>query len=133
MKKFLIALFLIIPQIAHAQYVERAPLLGSSTTPQTVTNLAYAPTDASGKITTGGTFQTVFALNLSRVNCLIENPTTATEVLYVHYTAASATLANSVSLNAGSSFNCAGGNTMATGAISVTAATTGHAFMAAGL
>jgi hypothetical protein len=95
-------------------------------------NIAYAPPDASTTVTTGGTFQTVFASNTSRTNCFIENPTSATEPLYVHWTTASPTTSNSASLGPGASFTCAGANTVVTGSIQITATTTGHVFVAAG-
>lgn len=95
-------------------------------------NTPYAPADGSGTITTGGTFQQVFAQNLTRVGCFIQNPTSATEPLFIHWTTASPTTNNSASLGPGSSFSCGGNNTVVTGAIQVTATTTAHAFIATG-
>lgn len=93
---------------------------------------AYNPPDASSTVTTGGSFQQVFAANSARINCFVQNPTSASEPLYVHWTSATPTVANSASLGPGSSFTCAGPGTVVTGAVSVEAATTGHAFTAAG-
>jgi hypothetical protein len=95
-------------------------------------NTPFNPTEASGTVTTGGAFQTVFSSNSSRTNCFVMNPTSATEPLYVHWTSATATTANSATLGPGSSFTCAGGGVVVTGAIQVTAATTAHAFVANG-
>lgn len=95
-------------------------------------NVAQNPADASTTVTTGGTFQTVFPSNTSRVNCFIQNPTSATEVLYVHWNTASASTSNSASLGPGSSFTCAGNGSVVTGTISVTATSTGHPFVAGG-
>lgn len=95
-------------------------------------NTKYAPADASGAVATGLTFQQIFATNTSRVNCFVMNPTTATEPLYVHWTTASPTLANSASLGPGASFTCAGSNSVVTGAVQVTATTNGHVFIATG-
>ena len=75
----------------------------------------------------------MFAANTSRVNCTIQNPPTATEILYVHYTSASPTTSNSVGLGAGSTFNCVAAGAVVTGQIQAEGATTGHAFVATGL
>ncbi len=90
----------------------------------------HASTDASGTVTTGGTFQTVFASSGSRKGCTIQNPITATETLFVHANPASATTANSFGLAPGATFSCQVGHIVITDAISVTATTTAHAFAA---
>ena len=90
----------------------------------------YSTTDASGTIASGGVFQTVFALNSSRHGCTIQNPTTATEILYVHADTGTATSANSFTIPAGGTFNCAANGIVITDLVSVTGATTGHAFVA---
>jgi hypothetical protein len=81
-------------------------------------------TDASGTITAGGTAQTALAANSSRRYVLIENPVSATEVLYFSFTGTAS--ASSPSLNPGGSFNS--GSFVPTGALSLFAATTSHAF-----
>jgi hypothetical protein len=86
-------------------------------------------TDASGTITSGGSWQTLFAA-ASRRGCLIQNPATATEPLYVHDTTASPTLANSWELPPGSSYACGANNLVVNGAIQIEAATTAHAYTA---
>lgn len=105
------------PGAAHAATVQTQPT-------------QYAVTDASATVATGGTFQTVFAANAGRHDCVIENPTTATEALYVHADAGSATTANSFSLAAGGVFNCAAYGIVTPDIVQVTAVTTAHAFVA---
>ena len=86
-------------------------------------------TDASGTVATGGTFQSVLAANGNRKGCTIQNPTTASEVLYVYFGPnASATTANSFSLAAGAAVSCAISGIILDDNVSVTGATTGHAF-----
>ena len=102
-----------------------------ATVSATVTVAPATTTNASGTIVTGGTFQSILASSGTRVGCLIQNPTTATEPLYVFFGAnASATTAKSISLAAGGSVNCAvGGLGVATDNISATATTSTHAFV----
>jgi hypothetical protein len=100
--------------------------------PLSITPAALTPLDFSSTVATGGTFQTVFTASSSRTSCFIQNPTSATEPLYVHWTAASPTLANSASLGPGASFSCSWNNAIVTSLIQVTAATTAHAYVATG-
>ena len=95
-------------------------------------NAPASSTNASGTITTGGAFQTLIAPNAAanRKGCLIQNPTTATEVLYVNVGSASPSTANSFSLAAGASFSCNAAGVTVSDTISVEAATTSHAFVA---
>lgn len=84
-------------------------------------------TDASGTVTAGGTYQTVLASSTSRKGCLIQNPTTATEVLNVKV----GTMASPFTIPIGGTFSCGTyGSVVVTDAITVTAATTSHAFTA---
>lgn len=86
-----------------------------------------ASTDASGTVTTGGTYQTVFASSITRKGCLIQNPPTATEVLSVKV----GTMSAPFSVPVGGSFSCnAPGGLVVTDAITLTAATTAHVFSA---
>lgn len=87
----------------------------------------YNSADASTTVVAGGTFQTALAANTGRHGCLIQNPTTATEPLYVSI-ATSSTLNNSYSLNPGGTFSCSQGVIVTDDAVKVTATTTGHAF-----
>ena len=80
--------------------------------------------DISGTVTTGGTYQVVAVANVGRLNCTIQNPTTATEVLDVKIGA----MANPYTLSPGATISALNGNVVATDVITVTAATTGHAF-----
>lgn len=90
-----------------------------------------ASTNISGTVTTGGTFQQVLAQSNTRKGCLIENPTTATEALYVYASASgSPSTSNAFSIAPGSAFSCASpGGTVIGDAIQVTATTTAHVFV----
>ena len=66
----------------------------------------------------------------NRKGCLIQNPTTASEVLYVNVGSASPSTANSFSLAAGATFSCNAAGVTVSDTISVEAATTSHAFVA---
>lgn len=81
-------------------------------------------TDISGTVTSGGTYQTVAAANSLRKNCTVQNPTMATEALNVKF----GTMAQPYTLSPGQSISTNSGGTTATDAITVTAATTSHAF-----
>lgn len=84
----------------------------------------YTSTDIGGTVTTGGSYQTVAAANQSRRNCTVQNPGNATEVLDVKI----GTMAQPYVLNAGQGISSNSVGVDATDAITVTAATTGHAF-----
>lgn len=87
-------------------------------------------TNGSGAIATGGTFQSILAASSTRKGCLIQNPTTASEPLYVYFGAnASATTANAITLAPGGAVNCAVGLGVATDNVSATATTTSHAYV----
>ena len=103
----------------------------SSANPLPIGGTGVTSTNNSGSIITGGTFQTLLAANAARKGCLIQNPTTATEPLYVSVAVAtaSASIAKSYSLAPGASFSCASGLAVITDNIAVTAATTAHAFV----
>jgi hypothetical protein len=94
--------------------------------------VALTTTNVSSTITSGGSFQSVIAALNTRAGCLIENPTTATEPLYVYFGAnSSATAATSISLAPGGVTSCASGSGgVLTDNVSLEAATTGHAFVA---
>lgn len=97
----------------------------------TIAPIALTTTNASGTITSGGTFQSILASSATRKGCLIQNPTTATEPLFVFFGVnGSATTANSISLGPGASVSCAvGGLGVATDNVSATATTTSHAYV----
>ena len=86
-------------------------------------------TDDSGTITVGGTSQQVMAANASRKGLMIQNPSTATESLFVNFGAAATTTGNSVELLPGGTFWEDAGM-VSTETVNVVAATGGHAFMA---
>src|SRR5450631_623629 len=67
--------------------------------------------NASGTITSGGTYQSVFTRTPSRVGCSIQNNGTGT--MYVYFgPIASATHGSSVQLPVGGGVNCNVGNTV---------------------
>lgn len=87
---------------------------------------AVPSTNASGTVTSGGTYQTVFTSSTSRKGCSVFNPLTATESLSVRVGGAAV-----YGLSPGAAFGCgASGGTIISDLIEVTAATTGHAFTA---
>jgi hypothetical protein len=87
-----------------------------------------ALTDGSGTIATGGASQQVFAAAPTRSYLMCQNPTTATEPLFVNIGAAASTAAGSIELGPGGSFDFSH-NFIPTGAVNVTAATLGHRFV----
>lgn len=89
-----------------------------------------ASTQTASTVTLGGTFQTAIAANASRKGCTIQNTSALAEPLLVYFgTLGDATTGNSFSLPSGASINCYAGLIVLTGAVNVTAATTGHAFV----
>jgi len=98
----------------------------------TVNPNGVTTTNASSTVATGGTFQSAIASSSTRKGCFVQNPTTATEPLFVFFGAnGSATTATSVSLSPGASVNCTtGSGQVLTDNVSVTATTTSHAFVA---
>jgi hypothetical protein len=86
-----------------------------------------ALTDRSGTITAGGTAQAAVSANTSRNYLFVRNPIDATEALWVSLVGTAAAASPSVRLDAGDSFEYAG-SFIPTNALSVFAATTGHAF-----
>lgn len=96
----------------------------------TLTALANrgALTDRSGTITTGGTAQNAMAANASRKYARITNPISATESLWVNDSGTATAASPSEELLPGDQYETNG--FAPTGAISVIAATTSHAFTA---
>jgi len=88
--------------------------------------LSVSTTDFSSTITTGGTAQVATAANTSRKSWCVQNPSTATELLYVRLNG-TASATTGTELTPGSQV-CSVANLIDTSAISVFAATTGHAF-----
>lgn len=80
--------------------------------------------DISGTVTLGGTYQEIAPTSTSRKNCTVQNPGNASEVLNVKL----GTMAQPFVLNAGQSFSTLNGVVGGNDSITVTAATTGHAF-----
>lgn len=89
-----------------------------------VTPVGAGSIDISGTVTLGGTYQTAAAANAGRQNCTIQNPSSATESLKVKIGA----MAQPYELAAGQAVSTLNGTVTATDAITVTAATTSHAF-----
>ncbi len=120
-----------LPWSVYLTQSNGSALTSSTPVPVQTQPIGVTTTNASGTVTLGGTFQSVLAANSARRGCLIQNPSTATEVLYVFFGAnASATTSNSIMLTAGSSVNCASDGVVLTDNVSVTGATTSHAFIA---
>jgi hypothetical protein len=87
-------------------------------------------TDRSGTVATGGTSQALAASNASRKYLFIENPPSATENLFINFTSnASTSAAGSLSLTPGGVFIMES-EFVSTEAVTVTAATTSHAYIA---
>lgn len=84
-------------------------------------------TSASGTITIGGTAQAAVAANTARNYLFIRNPIDATEALWVNLTGTATAASPSVRLDAGDHWEF-DGSFIPTNAVSVIAATTGHAF-----
>lgn len=84
--------------------------------------------DGSGTITTGGTSQEVLPAQTGRKFLLIQNPTTASEALWLNFTdAAAVDAAGSVSLAPGGAMSFEG-DFVPQNSVNVTATTTGHKF-----
>lgn len=105
------------------QYGSSIPT-GGGTATQIVEPYAGASTDISGTVAAGGVYQTAAAASATRKNCTIQNPSSATEALLVKF----GTMTQPYSLGAGQSISSLNGVVTATDAITVTAATLGHAF-----
>ena len=100
----------------------------------TTNPVAVTPTDRGGTIATGGTAQSIMALNTSRKGCWIQNPVNATEDLYGSTTSVSPTTTagtpDDFDLGPGMSWSCAQNGQVIQAAVYVIAATTGHAIIA---
>lgn len=122
----------VCPTTAQVSVGNGRPIVGTQTGGLCVQVSSIAPagstsTDASGTVTLGGTYQTVLAASSARKGCLIQNPTTATEVLNIKV----GTMASPFTIPAGGSFSCSSpGGLVVTDLITLTAATTSHAFAA---
>jgi hypothetical protein len=94
---------------------------------------AVTATDRGGSMTTGGTAQNAMSSNASRAGCWVQNPVNATEDLYVSSTTSATTTAGAgddADLAPGGSWSCVQGSNVIQSAISVNAATSGHAYIA---
>jgi hypothetical protein len=88
-------------------------------------------TDISGQIATGGVSQLVTPANPQRYYLYIQNPSTATESLFVNEGGPASTVAdNCWELLPGGNMEYDGSSIIFIGDINITAATTGHAFIA---
>lgn len=87
-------------------------------------------TNRSGTVATGGTSQTLAVANSTRMRLIIENPCAQTESLFFNFTTAASTSAgSSIELAPCGSYDSAGAP-VSTEAITVTAATSAHPFIA---
>lgn len=91
-----------------------------------ITPTGGALTDRSGTITAGGTAQAAAAANTARKHLFIQNPSTAPGSLWFSTTDTAVQASPSIELLPGAS--AVTGSFVPTGAVSVIAATTGHAF-----
>lgn len=91
--------------------------------------LGAASTTTSGTITTANTYQSILAADSARKGCLVQNTSTATELLFIG-APGSATAANSFTLAAGGTFSCASGSIVVTDQLSMTSSTAGSTFVA---
>lgn len=92
--------------------------------PAALAQVVTGSRDISGTVTLGGTYQEIAPTSTSRRNCTVQNPGNASEVLNVKL----GTMAQPYVLNAGQSFSSLNGTVGGNDSITVTAATTGHAF-----
>lgn len=92
--------------------------------------LGSTSTTTSGTVTTANTYQSILAADSARKGCLVQNTSTATELLFIG-APGSATAANSFTLAAGGTFSCASGPIIVTDQLSVTSGTTGSPFVVA--
>lgn len=99
----------------------------SASSPVSIVPTISTFTDRSGTITTGGVSQTLMAANASRKSFLVQNPPTATENLYINFTSAAS--ASTLALTPGASY-FEESSVVTSEAVTVFAATTGHAFIA---
>ena len=103
--------------------------LATDTLGRQVTTATGTLTNRSGTITAGGTAQVLMAVNASRKYLLVQNPSAATESLWINFTTAAVESQPSIELTPGQGFLMEAGF-ISTEAVSVIAATTGHAFTA---
>lgn len=110
----------VVTPVLHTGHVPARSVLA-----QTVPS-AVSSSNGSTTVTTGNTYQTVFGSSSSRKGCLIQNPSSATEVLNVRVGGAAV-----FTLPIGAAFNCSSpGGIVISDLVEVTAPTTGHAFSA---
>lgn len=115
-KGFISLICIIVGMIAfgNLSYAQQSVLTLPS--PRDVTN-------ASSTIAVTNTFQTIFAANASRRNCLIQNNGAAN--MYVYFgVLADATLAKSIILTPYAAVTCANGGMTATNAVNITGTAT---------
>lgn len=87
-------------------------------------------TNRSGTIATGGTAQTLAAINATRKYIFIENPCAATESLWINFTTAAVVSQPSIEIPICGSFLMSSSNFVSTELVSVIATTSAHAFIA---
>jgi hypothetical protein len=85
-------------------------------------------TITSGTITTGNTYQTVLAASTARKGCIIQNRSGSAMRLYIG-TAAAATDVKAIDIIAGEKFNCSLHGVVMTDEISLTATSSGGAYV----
>lgn len=134
-----------LPLPTGAATAAKQPALGTAGTPSTdvisiqgvasgtvvpvVQSPSGALTDRSGTLTAGGVAQNAMPANATRRYLLLRNPLSATEPLWYDLTATAVAASPSIRLDAGDSFVMESGF-VSNQALSVFAATTGHAWTA---
>ena len=106
------------PGLTYTQ-LSSAPLLVTST------NASSTTTYVNTTIAVGGTAQSLVGANSSRKRLFVQNPSTATESLFLRFGGTATTTYTSLELLPGAAFDSSGGP-CPSDAISVNAATTGH-------
>jgi hypothetical protein len=87
-------------------------------------------TNRSGTVATGGTAQTLAAINATRKYLFVENSCAATESLWINFMTAAVVTQPSIEIPACGSFLMSSPNFVSTELVSVIATTSAHAFIA---
>lgn len=102
----------------------------ASGTPSAIVGQTGTLTNRSGTVATGGTAQTLAAVNATRKYLFVENPCAQTESLWINFTTAAVASQPSIEIAPCGSFLMASPNFVSTELVSVIAATSAHPFIA---
>lgn len=118
MKRLWLSLFLLIASVSYSL----------AQTPVVTQTSKFSNANASADISSTNTFQSIWASNSNRNDCVIQNNGAAS--MYIYFGAiASATTPNSLSLAANGTFRCANSGIVVSDQISITG-TSGQRFFA---